>query len=52
MKIALMAILAMFLTTACSPEVGSESWCKALKDKPKKEWTAEEAGNYGKHCLF
>lgn len=38
--------------SACSPEVGSEKWCKNLKEKPKSEWTAQEAKDYAKHCLF
>lgn len=37
---------------ACSPEVGSEEWCKDLKEKPKGEWTANETGDFAKHCLL
>ena len=36
----------------CAPEVGSEAWCEGLKEKPKGEWTANEAGNFTKHCVF
>ncbi len=46
------ALLACFYLTACSPEVGSERWCQQLKDKPKGEWTANEAADFAKHCLF
>lgn len=52
MKKLFFVLVAFALLTACSPEIGSEAWCEDLKDKPKKEWTADEAGNYGKHCLF
>jgi len=38
--------------TGCAPEVGSEDWCKAMKEKPKGEWTANEAKDYTKHCIF
>ena len=38
--------------TACAPEVGSEKWCAKMKEKPKKDWTAAEAGDYAKHCVF
>lgn len=38
--------------TACSPEVGSEKWCQKLEDKPKGDWTANEATDYAKHCIF
>jgi hypothetical protein len=36
----------------CTPEVGSDDWCEDMKDKPKKEWTASEAADYAKHCIF
>ena len=36
----------------CSPEVGSEAWCKKLDEKPKGDWTTNEAGDYAKHCIF
>lgn len=36
----------------CAPEVGSEKWCQQLSEKPKGEWTANEAADYAKHCLF
>ncbi|MCL6415140.1 DUF3012 domain-containing protein [Aestuariirhabdus sp. Z084] len=39
-------------TTACSPEIGSEGWCNNLKEKPKGDWTANEATDYAKHCVF
>ena len=40
------------LLAGCAPEVGSEKWCAAMKEKPKGEWTANEAGEFTKHCLF
>lgn len=40
------------LLAACSPEVGSEKWCSAMDNKPKGDWTANEATDYAKHCLF
>ncbi len=57
MNIKKTAISVFFLTqiillTACAPEVGSEKWCLALKEKPKGDWTANEAADYAKHCLF
>lgn len=38
--------------TACSPEVGSEEWCRDMKEKPTKEWTASEASDYTKYCIL
>jgi len=42
----------MAFGTACSPEVGSEAWCKQMKEKPKADWTANEAAEYAKSCVF
>ena len=36
----------------CAPEVGSEAWCKKMDEKPKGDWTANEAGDYAKHCII
>jgi len=41
-----------FVVAGCSPEVGSKEWCAQMKEKPKGEWTANEAKNFGKHCIF
>jgi hypothetical protein len=38
--------------SACAPEVGSDRWCANLKEKPKGDWSANEAGDYAKHCIF
>ncbi len=40
------------ICTACTPEVGSEDWCKNLKEKAKADWTATEAKDFAKHCIF
>lgn len=56
LKTKLSGLLAVgFITfglSACSPEVGSEKWCQNLEDKPKGDWTANEATDYAKHCIF
>jgi len=36
----------------CSPEVGSKAWCEAMDAKPKGDWTANEAADYARHCIF
>jgi len=33
-------------------KVGSEAWCNDMKDKPKGDWTANEAADFTKHCIF
>ncbi len=40
------------LGIACAPRVGSDRWCSKMKDKPKGEWTANEAGAYAKYCFL
>ena len=42
----------LFALSACAPGVGSEEWCNAMKEKPKADWTANEAGDYTKYCLL
>lgn len=52
----LMSVLALLtmlvFTTACEPEVGSEAWCNDMKEKPKGDWTANEAADFAKHCVL
>lgn len=43
---------ALVLFSACSPEVGSEAWCDDMKEKDKGEWTANEAADFAKNCVF
>jgi len=43
---------AVCLFSACSPEPGSDAWCEDMKEKDKGEWTANEAGEFAKSCVF
>jgi len=45
-------IAAFAALPGCAPEVGSEAWCKKMDEKPKGDWTVNEAGDYTKHCIF
>ena len=45
-------MMALFALSACSPKVGSEAWCTQMKEKPKGEWSMNEAGDFAKHCLL
>jgi len=36
----------------CAPEVGSDKWCANLKEKPKGDWSLNEATDYAKHCII
>lgn len=44
------ALLAASLS-ACAPKVGSPEWCAKIQEKPKGDWTANEAGDFLKHCV-
>ena len=48
--LAMLAVLAGL--TGCAPEVGSTAWCEAMSEKPKGDWTANEAMDYAEHCLI
>jgi len=49
-----LTILAAFAlaSSGCSPEVGSERWCAQMKEKPKGEWTVNEAKQFARHCIL
>lgn len=52
MRKLMVVLLFGFFASACSPEIGSVEWCDALKEKDKADWTAREAADFTKHCLF
>ncbi len=37
---------------ACAPEVGSDAWCEDMAEKSKGDWTANEAAEFAKSCVF
>ncbi|WP_079254046.1 DUF3012 domain-containing protein [Endozoicomonas arenosclerae] len=45
-------LLLSVLLSGCAPEVGSEEWCQALQEKPKGDWSTNDATDYAKHCIF
>ncbi|KXJ47140.1 MAG: DUF3012 domain-containing protein [Cycloclasticus sp.] len=53
-KITLTILSTAFLLslTACTPEIGSEAWCGDMKAKPKADWTAQQASDFAKSCIF
>lgn len=50
------AILSILLfavaLAACTPEVGTRKWCEHMEDKPKGDWSANDATAYAKHCVL
>lgn len=47
-----LALAGIFTLTACAPEVGSKRWCEQMMEKPKGDWSINEAGDYARHCLL
>ena len=46
------AMITTTLLAACEPEVGSDKWCENMVEKPKGDWTANEAAEFAKSCIF
>ncbi|NIW25493.1 MAG: DUF3012 domain-containing protein [Gammaproteobacteria bacterium] len=44
--------LSFIAIAACEPEVGSEAWCERMDDTPRGDWTANQAADYARNCLF
>ncbi len=38
--------------SACAPEVGSPRWCEAMREKPRGDWTANEALEFARSCVL
>ena len=47
-----LSIAVAAVVTACSPKVGSESWCSTMKETPSGDWSTNEAADFAKHCIF
>lgn len=46
------ALTALTLLCGCSPEIGSDAWCRKMAQKPKSDWSAREAADFARHCVF
>jgi hypothetical protein len=44
--------LSLMLLAGCSAKPGSEKWCAATAEKPKSDWTGDDAKTYARHCLL
>ena len=52
MKKVIGIIALLFILIGCTPAVGSDEWCDNLEEKPKGDWSTNEATDYAKHCVF
>ena len=49
---AALAALALGALAACEPQVGTKAWCDMMDKKAKGDWTANQAADYAKSCIF
>jgi len=49
--VAVIALVFLAALPSCA-KVGSERWCKKMEEKSAADWTAREAKDYAKHCVF
>lgn len=52
MRRACLTTLLLTMLGGCSPEVGSDAWCEDLEEKPRGDWTMNEAADFARHCVF
>jgi len=55
MRVLMRAMVLVTMTTwlaACAPEVGSPRWCEAMREKPRGDWTANEALEFARSCVL
>jgi len=46
------AMLLLGMLSACDSGPGAKVWCWYMDQKPKSDWSASEAADYAKRCLF
>mgnify|MGYP000008052466 CR=1 FL=1 len=52
MKRFISAFIIGTLLTGCAPKIGSEEWCYDMKEKPKGDWTSNDAKSFASNCFF
>jgi len=46
------ALIALCMAAACSPEVGSDAWCNRMKETPSGDWTLNDASEFARSCVL
>jgi hypothetical protein len=49
---AMLVLYAATWLSACAPEIGSPRWCEAMREKPRGDWTANEALEFARSCVL
>ena len=52
LKRAIVLAAMTIILAACAPEVGSPKWCEAMREKPRGDWTANEALEFARSCVL
>ena len=52
MRVLISLALAFSFIAGCSLVPGSKSWCDSMDEKPVKDWSADDAATYAKHCVI
>lgn len=47
-----LALLGAGLMAGCAPKVGSPRSCEAMKEKPRGDWSANEALEFARNCVL
>lgn len=50
--IVLLSLLASTMLSACDSGPGAKVWCWYMDQKSKADWSANEAADYARRCLF
>ena len=45
-------VVAIAWLSGCAPEIGSPRWCEAMREKPRGDWTANEALEFARSCVL
>jgi len=48
----LLILLLALSQASCSPKTGTEKWCEMMTEKPKADWSANDAKAFASHCVF
>jgi hypothetical protein len=51
-RVTLLSLFATIMLTACDSGPGAKAWCWYMDQKDKTDWSASDASNYAKRCLF
>lgn len=51
LSLVLISLVAVTSLTGCAPEPGSDAWCEDMAEKPKGDWSLNDAAEFAKSCV-